>query len=84
MNLTNEDLTQLLQERERKKQNLIEGCRNGDRQAFNQFIRNYQDDIFSHIYQMVGNEENTVFFGCFPLYIIHLYTIGVFHRGRGG
>jgi len=60
MNLTNEDLTQLLQERERKKQDLIEGCRNGDRQAFNQFIRNYQDDIFSHIYQMVGNEKNTL------------------------
>lgn len=57
MNLTNKDFAQLLQESDRKKQELIDRCRGGDRRAFNQFIRNYQDDIFSHVHQMMGNKE---------------------------
>lgn len=57
MNLTNEDLTQLLHESDRKRQELIDRCQHGDRQAFNQFIQNYQDDIFSHVYQMMGKKE---------------------------
>jgi DNA-directed RNA polymerase specialized sigma24 family protein len=57
MNLTNEDLTQLLHESDRKRQELIDRCHHRDRQAFNQFIQNYQDDIFSHVYQMMGKKE---------------------------
>lgn len=57
MNLTDGDLQQLLQENELKNRELIDRCRNRDRQAFNQFIRKYQDDIFSHAYQMMGNKK---------------------------
>jgi DNA-directed RNA polymerase specialized sigma24 family protein len=59
MNLTNKNLKKLLQESDRKKHELIERCRNGDRQAFNQFIQNEQDDIFSHVQQMVGSVKET-------------------------
>lgn len=57
MNLIHEDFTQRLQATDRKRQELIDRCRNRDRQAFNQFIQNYQDDIFSHVRQMMGNKH---------------------------
>lgn len=57
MNFTDEEMKQLLQESDNKKKRIIEQCRKGDRRAFNQFIREHQDNIFSHVRQMVGVEQ---------------------------
>lgn len=57
MNLTNEDLKEFLQEHNQQRQDLIKRCQNRDRQAFNQCIQNYQDSIFSHVRQMVGDDQ---------------------------
>ncbi len=58
MNLTDKEIQQLLQKHDQKTKDLIEGCRNGDRKAFNQFVRQYQDDIFSHVCQMMGDDQH--------------------------
>lgn len=49
MSLTNEALQQLLHDHDRKQQVLLERCRNGDRQAFTQFVLKYQDTVFSYM-----------------------------------
>lgn len=52
MSLTNEALQQLLHDHDRKQQVLLERCRNGDRQAFTQFVLKYQDTVFSYMLLM--------------------------------
>lgn len=39
------------------RQELINRCRRGDRQAFTQFIQTYQDTIFSHVCHTLGSER---------------------------
>lgn len=55
MKLTHEALQELIHESDTQRQELIRRCRNGDRQAFTQFIQIYQDTIFSHVCHTLGN-----------------------------
>lgn len=58
MSLTNEALQQLLHDHDRKQQVLLERCRNGDRQAFTQFMLAYQDALFGHVFQRVQDDKH--------------------------
>ncbi len=64
MNLAYDDLRKLLHKGDRKKQELIERCRSGDRQAFNQFIRQYQNRIFSYVSRMLGSDREASSITC--------------------
>ena len=64
MNFTDKEIKKLLQEADRKRDELISQCRNGDKDAFGQFIEKYQDDVFSHVYRRLGKKRKALKITC--------------------
>lgn len=57
MDMTTKELQTLVRGHNRTQQLLIDRCRRGERIAFNQFIRKYQDTVFSHVIRMRGDHK---------------------------
>ena len=48
----------LEEERRREDVSLVEGCRNGDPDAFEELVRRYQDRVYNVAYRFLGNHED--------------------------
>ena len=57
MNISTEDIKKLLQDADQHKQNMINLCQQGNREAFTQFVQTYQDEIYAHALRMLNDEQ---------------------------